>query len=65
MRNISYLISHILISALVLIVLKSGLGSQHFTPIQIAPLQAHDEHFGAGQVGGDGDIVLEIGRAHV
>ena len=31
---------------------------QHLTPIQVASLEAHDEHFGAGQVGGDGHIVL-------
>ena len=31
---------------------------EHLAPIQVAPLQAHDEHFGAGQVCGDGDIVL-------
>ena len=35
-----------------------GLGMEHFSPIQIAPLQAHDKHFGGGQVGGDGHIVL-------
>ncbi len=32
-------------------------GSVHLPPIQIAPLQAHDEHFRRGKVGGDGNIV--------
>ena len=31
---------------------------EHFSPIQIAPLQAHDKHFGRCQVGGDRNIVL-------
>ena len=32
--------------------------AQHFAPIQVAPLEAHDEHFSGGQVGGDGDVLL-------
>ena len=35
-----------------------GLSMVHFSPVQVTTLQAHDEHFGAGQVGGDGHIVL-------
>ena len=31
---------------------------QHLSPVQVAPLQAHDEHFGGSQVGGNGHIVL-------
>ena len=31
---------------------------EHFSPVQIASLQAHDEHFSRGQIGGDGHIVL-------
>ena len=30
----------------------------HFAPIEVAALQAHDEHFRGGQVGADGDVVL-------
>ena len=36
----------------------TGFAAQHFAPIQIAALQAHDEHFRGSQVGGDGHIVL-------
>ena len=38
--------------------LESGLAANHFAPIQVAPLQAHDEHLRACQIGGNGDIVL-------
>ena len=38
--------------------LESAFAAQHLAPIQIAPLQAHDGHFGGSQVGGDGHIVL-------
>ena len=31
---------------------------EHFTPIQIASLQTHDQHFCAGQIGSNGNIVL-------
>ena len=30
----------------------------HFPPIQVASLEAQDEHFGGGQIGGDGDVLL-------
>ena len=35
-----------------------GLGVIHLTPIQIASLQTHDEHFRTAQVGCNGHIVL-------
>ena len=31
---------------------------QHLSPVQVATLEAHDEHFRTGQVGGDGHILL-------
>ena len=31
---------------------------QNFAPIQVAALQTHNQHFGAGQVGSHGHIVL-------
>ena len=34
------------------------LAVDHFTPVQVAPLQAQDEHLGGGQVGSNGDILL-------
>ena len=38
--------------------LVTGHGMQHLSPVQVAALQTHDEQFRAGQVGGDGHIVL-------
>ena len=38
--------------------LETRFGTDHFSPIQVATLQAHDQHFSRGQVGGDGHIVL-------
>ena len=39
-------------------VLIAGFGAQHLSPIQVAALEAHDEHLCAGQIGGDGDVLL-------
>ena len=38
--------------------LKTGFGTEHLSPVQVAALEAHDEHFSGGQVGGDGDVLL-------
>ena len=34
---------------------EAGLGVQHFTPIQVAALQAVDQNLGSGNIGGNGD----------
>ena len=39
-------------------ILESGFVVQHFAPIQIAALQAHDGHFSRSKIGGDRNIVL-------
>ena len=47
-----------------------GLGIDDIAPVEVAAGKTHDEHFGGGDVGGEGDVVLvaelgDIGQAVV